>query len=74
LIGCLGAVLLAISSNFYRTAVELHIKQAWEIGQNDMEMVAITEDDDPIIPDDIKNPPVQKVLENLKKWRRRWSY
>ncbi|MFZ5451590.1 MAG: hypothetical protein ACOZF2_06940 [Thermodesulfobacteriota bacterium] len=53
---------------------ELHIKQAWEIGQNDMEMVAITEGDDPIIPDDIKNPPVQEVLENLKKWRRRWSY
>ena len=40
----------------------LEIKWAWEIGRNDPNMVGILYDDDPIIPEGIKNPPVLEVL------------
>lgn len=45
----------------------LIIKEAWEIGLNDLARVAINEEDDPIIPDEHKkNAPVLEVLKELK--------
>jgi hypothetical protein len=41
---------------------ELNIINAWEIGINDFERCVITNDDDPIIPDDIINAPILEVL------------
>ncbi len=43
---------------------ELNIRHAWEIGENDMESVMIKKDDIPIIPKNITNAPVLKVLKN----------
>ncbi len=41
---------------------QLHLIDAWEIGPNDTEMMAIYEDDDPIIPDGIESPPILAAL------------
>lgn len=48
----------------------LHIRQAWEIGENDPDMSALHDDDCPIIPADIKDPPVIKALERIRNLRR----
>lgn len=39
---------------------------AWQIELNTPDMVAIQEADDPIIPPEIKDAPVLKVMENKK--------
>jgi tetratricopeptide (TPR) repeat protein len=42
-------------------------KNAWEIDLNDIDRTAITSDADPILPSDIKDAPVLKVLQQIKK-------
>jgi len=46
---------------------KISIREAWQIGPNDPDVVALRPDDDPIIPDAVENPP---VLRALKKWVR----
>lgn len=46
---------------------ELKIKNAWEIGIHDFERVVITDDDDPIIPNNVSDAPILEVLEEKKK-------
>ena len=46
---------------------ELIVKNAWEIGLNDLDSVAILPDDDPLIPDDIENVPILALLEKKRK-------
>lgn len=41
---------------------KLLVRNAWEIGPNDLDSVAIQADDDPIIPDDQSDPPVRRLL------------
>lgn len=48
---------------------QLNIKNAWELAENDMEQVAITDKDNPIIPKDIDDAPILKILKNRKKNR-----
>jgi len=43
---------------------ELHIKNAWEIGEHDLDNVVIKKGDSPIIPKSKKNAPVLKVLQS----------
>lgn len=45
---------------------ELHVREAWGIGRNDVDAVAILEDDEPIIPPGQENPPVLELL----RWKR----
>jgi hypothetical protein len=42
---------------------DLTIKNAWEIGMHDLDMAGIFHDDDIIIPSEIKEPPVNKLIE-----------
>lgn len=42
-------------------------RRAWEIGLNDLDFAAITDDIEPIIPKGVKNPPVAELLEYLRK-------
>ena len=44
----------------------LTIKEAWEIGENDLDRVVIKEDDKPIIPEGIKDAPILKFLKIAK--------
>ena len=41
---------------------ELNIRNAWQIGEHDIDRVEIKENDNPIIPKDINDAPVLKLL------------
>ncbi len=66
-----------IDTNFQMTPLvelgilktELKIKNAWEIGINDFERVVITEEDNPIIPNNIIDAPILEVLKE-KSWNK----
>lgn len=45
---------------------DLSVKEAWEIGANDSEAVALKEDDVPIIPAGQENAPVVALLQRLR--------
>ncbi|BDS11469.1 hypothetical protein [Aureispira anguillae] len=51
--------------NYGIIKTELTIKNAWEIGIHDIEKVVINKKDIPIIPNNIKEPPILSIL-NLK--------
>ena len=44
----------------------VHNRNAWEIGLNDIDSVAIKKDDDPIIPKAVREPPVIELIRSLK--------
>ena len=58
-----SGVVLEIPSPQYAIAKrQLDIREAWEIGENDPDLVALQEDDDPIVPAGVNDPPVNKAL------------
>ncbi|MCJ2106773.1 hypothetical protein MKK70_15605 [Methylobacterium sp. E-041] len=46
---------------------ELHVRPAWEVGDNDPDVMALRPDDDPYIPHGIENPPVLRALARLRR-------
>jgi hypothetical protein len=50
---------------------ELVVRQAWEVGPNDIDATAFLADDDPVIPPYVQNPPVKELLELMKGFQRR---
>ena len=44
---------------------ELIVKDAWEVGLNDMDMMGIQPNDDVFVPDGIENPPINDVLKRF---------
>ncbi len=46
--------------------LEFHVRDAWQIGRHDEDMVGIVAGDDVIIPADKNEPPVLELLEYLK--------
>lgn len=40
----------------------LHLRQAWEVGEHDPDSVIIRAEHDPIIPKDVKDPPVKALM------------
>ena len=46
---------------------ELRVCPAWQIGENDPDICALQEENDPIIPDDIENAPVIRALQRFGK-------
>ena len=49
---------------------ELHVRNAWEIGDNDPDMSALDIDDPPVIPADQPNAPALRTLERLKSFQK----
>ena len=45
---------------------QLDIREAWQIGENDPDISALSEDDDPIIPAGVSAPPVNKALRKIR--------
>jgi len=43
---------------------DINVVEAWKIGPNDIEVMAIHSDDDPLIPEGVSNPP---IIESLKR-------
>jgi hypothetical protein len=46
-------------------------RSAWEIGLNDPDITALRDEDEPIIPDGVENPPVREALEWIRSKRRK---
>lgn len=51
------------------TKRKLELRRAWQIGAHDPDMSALRDDDDPIVPDDVADPPVWEALECIRAWR-----
>jgi len=49
---------------------ELNVRQAWEIGRNDIDATGIRDDDEPIIPEGRSDAPVVEVIKWLKECSR----
>jgi hypothetical protein len=47
----------------------IHVRYAWEIGTNDIDSLAICEDDDPVIPENVKDAPVLKLISIMRSQR-----
>jgi len=45
---------------------EVYVREAWTIGRHDIDSVGVLADDDPIVPSEQNNPPVNDLL----KWKR----
>ena len=43
-------------------AAKLHLRDAWQVGRNDLDSVGILPSDDPIIPNDQPEAPVLELL------------
>jgi len=52
---------------------EIRICPAWQIQEHDPDGVGIFDNDDPIIPADVSEPPVLKLLQRKRKNRERRS-
>jgi hypothetical protein len=59
-----------IEMTCYLAKRHLHVRAAWEIGENDPDSCALFDDDDPVIPQGVVDPPVKKTLERLRARRR----
>lgn len=49
---------------------KLYVRPAWQIDKNDFDISGISEDDDFIVPDGVKDPPVVRALQQISKFRR----
>lgn len=58
-----------VLSDLFIFKKELQVRPAWEVGDNDDDFMAIQPDDQPNIPDNVKNAPVLKALERKKNKR-----
>ncbi|MFZ4409389.1 MAG: hypothetical protein ACOYOH_18765 [Paracraurococcus sp.] len=50
---------------------ELIVREAWTIGENDPDMMALADEDDPFVPVGIENPPMRKALARRREMSRR---
>jgi len=57
--------------NEYLIKRDIFVRNAWEIGKNDLDRIAIHGDDDIFIPDGEKNAPVVKLLQDKNKGKAR---
>lgn len=61
------------SRQFAIAKQQLDIREAWQISENDPDISALHEDDDPIIPPEVKDPPVNRALTRIRTERERWQ-
>ncbi len=57
------------SAQFVIAKRQLYIREAWQIGENDSDIVALHEDDEPIVPAGVVDPPVNKALMQIRSFR-----
>jgi len=49
---------------------KLRVCEAWQIDEHDPDMCVLSDDINPIIPEHIKNPPIHRAIEYLKKLKK----
>ena len=50
---------------------KLIVRSAWDIGENDPDLVGLSLENDPIIPEGISNPPVHAALKRVREFKAR---
>ena len=50
------------------TKRKLELRRAWQIGPHDLDMSVLRDDDEPIVPDDVQDPPVREALKCIQEW------
>ncbi|HGF4016874.1 hypothetical protein [Burkholderia cenocepacia] len=55
----------------FLTKRHLQVRAAWEIGDNDPDMAMLEDDDEPLVPSTVSDPPVRQALERIRAFRRR---
>ena len=45
---------------------DLVVREAWEIGENDPDILAVDEDDSPMVPTNVDDPPILRALEQRR--------
>ena len=58
-------------TDFFLTKRQLQVRAAWEIGDNDPDMTVLDQDDEPLVPANVLDPPVRQALERIRVMRRR---
>ena len=61
----------APSRQFAIAKRHLDIREAWQIGENDPDTSVLNEDDEPIIPEGVTDPPVDRALTRIRTRRER---
>ena len=61
-----GEILGMPSAQFAIVKRQLDIREAWQIGENDPDSAALHEDDEPIVPAGVIDPPVNKALMRIR--------
>jgi hypothetical protein len=51
--------------------VQLHVRPAWQIGENDPDSCGVRVKDNPIIPKEVSDPPVLRTLHRLRELQKR---
>jgi hypothetical protein len=46
---------------------QLYVRPAWQVGPNELDSMAVSLNDDPIIPSDVRDPPILRVMERLRR-------
>ena len=62
------------SDQFAIAKRQLDIREAWQIGENDPDIAALCEDDEPIIPPSVTDPPVNNALKRIRTLGRRKNW
>ena len=62
-----GSVMFEPKGENFMVKREVNVRNAWEMGRNDPDAMALHLDDDPIIPPGQANPPILETLAWLKK-------
>jgi hypothetical protein len=57
--------------HLYLAKRKLKIRPAWQIGEHDPDAMVLQDDDDPVVPPMVRDPPVSKALEQMREFRRR---
>ncbi len=57
--------------HLYLIKHQLEIRAAWQIAENDIDSMVLKDDDDPIIPPNVLDPPVNRTLERIRTRRRK---
>ena len=50
---------------------QLDLREAWQIGENDPDLAALHEDDEPIVPSGVTDPPCNKALIRIRESRKK---
>ena len=50
---------------------ELHVRHAWTIGENDLDITALAPDENPVIPEDVVDPPINRAKKRIAELQKR---